>query len=164
MGLLMIKYIKGDVTEPQFDTKYCMIIHGVNDTGVSFGSGVAGAITRKWPQAREDYLSRGNKLEILGEQLNLGDTFYSSVGKNIYIFHLVSQNGLISQDNPKPAKKWAILKGLESILYKDYDFNDITIISPKIGCGLGGLSWDNDVEPLYNLMFKERDIFIYDIN
>lgn len=156
-----IKYIKGDVTKPQFNTEFCVIIHGVNDSGTSFGSGVAGAITKKWPHVRQDYLNWGS--ELYPENLELGSGIFSKAEDNIFVYHLVSQKGLISRDNPKPAKKWAILKGLETFLETGFSFDKTTIISSKIGCGLGGLSW-KEVEPLYNLLFKEKDIYIYDIN
>jgi O-acetyl-ADP-ribose deacetylase (regulator of RNase III) len=157
----VIKYIKGDVTNPQFDTEFCVIIHGVNNWGL-FGSGVAGAISKKWPHVRQDYLNWSS--ELYPEYLNLGSGIFSKAEDNIYVYHLVSQDGIISQNNPTPAKKWVILKGLEDFFTTCFPFDKTTIVSPKIGCGLGGLSWDNDVEPIYALMFKERDIFIYDIN
>lgn len=153
---MSIEFIKGDVTEPKFDTKFCIIIHGVNDTGYAFGSGVAGAITRKWPSARQDYLNIGK-----GETLELGCLFFSKVEENIYICHLVSQNGLISNDNPKPAKTKAILDGLKNLMAMNLPFHKITIVSPKIGCGLGGLSWE-EVEPIYESVFKDHTVYIYE--
>ena len=153
----MIKYIKGDLTEPQFDTKYCLIIHGVNNIGV-FGSGVAGAITRKWPYARQDYLDWEREFR----PVELGSGTFSRVEDDIWIYHLVSQNGVISKDNSKPAKKWAILKGLEE-LFSKYDLSNVTVISSKIGCGLGGLSWE-DIQPIYESIFTDIDVYIYDIN
>lgn len=159
---MSIEFIKGDVTKPKFDTEFCFIIHGVNNSGVSFGSGVAGAITRKWPHVRQDYLNWG--LELYPEYLELGSGIFSKAEDNIYVYHLVSQDGLISKDNPTPAKKWAIIKGLEGFFNTGYPFDKATIISPKIGCGLGGLSWVDDVEPLFQLMFKKQLVYIYDLN
>lgn len=154
----MIKYIKGDLTEPQFDTKYCLIIHGVNDTGISFGSGVAGSITKKWPHARQDYLDWGKE----SNSLKLGSGTFSRVEDNIWVYHLVSQNGLISRDNPKPAKIEAIQGGLEELI-SEYNLSNVTVISSKIGCGLGGLSW-TEVQPIYESIFTDIDVYIYDIN
>ena len=153
----MIKYIKGDLTEPQFDTKYCLIIHGVNNVG-GFGSGVAGSIARKWPHARQDYLD----WEIEFRPLKLGSGTFSRVEDNIWIYHLVSQNGLIGRDNPKPAKPGAILRGLEELISR-HNLSNVTVISSKIGCGLGGLSW-TEVQPIYESIFTDIDVYIYDIN
>jgi O-acetyl-ADP-ribose deacetylase (regulator of RNase III) len=158
----MIKYIKGDVTNPQFDTELCVIVHGVNNSGISFGSGVAGAITRKWQHVRQDYLNWGS--ELYPDNLELGSGIFSKAEDNIYVYHLVSQDGLIGQDNPTPAKKWAILKGLEDFLNSNFPFDKTTIVSSKIGCGLGGLSWEDDVKPIYDLVFKDHTVYIYDIN
>ena len=55
----MIHYVKGDVLE----SREQIVAHGVNCTG-HFGSGVAGAIKRKKPYIREQYLSL--KEHVLG--------------------------------------------------------------------------------------------------
>lgn len=158
----MIYYVKGDVTEPKFDTDYCVIMHGVNNINI-MGTGVAKALFTKWPKVKSEYHKYCN---AYGWPLELGGSILTQVEDNIDVEQIVTQDGMIGPDNPKPAKVDAILKGLELVLLRSkrrFGINNVTIVMPKIGCKRGGLSWNNDVEPIVDKVFKNTDVYVYEL-
>lgn len=83
-----MKYVKGDVTNPQ-TTNPCIIPHIVNDIG-AWGSGVVMAISKRWPEPAEQY-SRDCEFG-----LRLGDIGVCCVsdGPEIHVANMVAQKGI----------------------------------------------------------------------
>ena len=143
----MIFYKQGDVTDAQEQ----IIAHGVNCTG-HFGSGVAGAIKRKHPYVREQYL--GLKEHILGT------CQFVNYDNRVWV------NAHTQQDKGYDGKQYADLMAVGYCLAEIADYmkvnNLYTIAMPKIGCGLGGLDW-NQVEQLVDELLDEYEVYVYEL-
>jgi O-acetyl-ADP-ribose deacetylase (regulator of RNase III) len=143
----MITYIKGDVTcAPQQ-----LIAHGCNCSG-GFGSGVAGAIKKKHPPVREAYLAHKNKV--------LGTCQYVDHSDRIWV------NAFTQQSYGYDGKQYADLTAIGYCLADIADYmaeHELhTIAMPKIGCGLGGLNWDQ-VGILVENLLEDYEVFIYEL-
>ena len=156
----MIYYIKGDllsVTEG-------IIVHGCNCSG-GFGSGIAGQIRKKWPEVYSTFqmMQQGEK--------SLGKVNY------IYVKHsdedeiepIIVFNCFTQLNYGKDGQRYASVPAIRLALAKVFAHAEIfeqEINSPKIGCGLGGLSWENDVLPIFeelNTLYPDVDINIYEL-
>jgi O-acetyl-ADP-ribose deacetylase (regulator of RNase III) len=143
----MIHYKKGDVTEAVEQ----VIAHGVNCTG-HFGSGVAGAIKRNHPYVREQYLR-------LNEHV-LGTCQFVEYRDQIWV------NAHTQQDKGYDGRQYADLTAIGYCLAEIADYMDKhdlhTIAMPKIGCGLGGLHWDQ-VSVLVEGLLEDYEVTIYEL-
>jgi len=143
--LLAIEYKQGDVTQ----AKEQVIAHGVNCTG-HFGSGVAGAIKRNHPHVRNQYLS-------LTEHV-LGTCQFVDYQDQIWV------NAHTQQNKGYDGGQYADLNAVANCLVEIDDYmrkNGLTTIAmPKIGCGLGGLLWD-DVLILVEGLLGDYQVVVY---
>lgn len=143
----MITYIRGDL----MDAEEQVIAHGVNCTG-HFGSGVAGAIKRTHPYVREQYLG-------LSEHI-LGTCQFVEYDGRIWVNAHTQQNK--GYDGKQYADLHAIAECLVEIDDYMHEHNLTTIAMPKIGCGLGGLQWD-DVSLVVDEILEDYHIYIYEL-
>jgi O-acetyl-ADP-ribose deacetylase (regulator of RNase III) len=143
----LIHYKTGDVTKATEQ----VIAHGVNCTG-HFGSGVAGAIKRDHPYVRNQYLS-------LQEHI-LGTCQFVDYAGQIWV------NAHTQQDKGYDGRQYADLNAIANCLVEiDYYMQEHelhSIAMPKIGCGLGGLRWD-DVMILVDGILEDYEVFIYEL-
>jgi O-acetyl-ADP-ribose deacetylase (regulator of RNase III) len=143
----MLTYQKGDVTE----AKEQVIAHGVNCLG-HFGSGVAGAIKRKHPYVREQYLSL--------REHHLGTCQFVEYNDQIWV------NAHTQYSTGYDGKQYADLNAVAECLVEIDTYmrenNLSTIAMPKIGCGLGGLSWE-EVGPLVDVILEDHEVVIYEL-
>lgn len=147
----MIEYIKKDVTTVDVG----IVAHGVNCQH-AMGSGVAKAIREKWPQVYEGYMSSPKGKSMLGTAwlVNLNDKLYIA---NCYTQEFYGREG-------KFATVDAIRESLRTVANWANVLN-LPVYMPRIGCGLGGLSWEADVEPIVQEIgntYKEVDIYVCD--
>lgn len=142
----MMKYIHKDITT----NKEGFILHGCNCSG-GFGSGVAGAIRKKWPEVYTKFRKNGTGKKKLGTILPV------QINNNLWVINLYTQEKY-GNDGKRYASPDAIKNSLiEAMNYiKKLDIDHPTIISSKIGSQLGGLDWDNEVEPIYNEVIIEH--------
>ena len=143
----MIKYIKGDLT----DAEEQVIMHGVNCQG-RFGSGVAGAIAKKHPYIRDQYMSHDNRV--------LGECQFVEYNNQIWV------NAYTQDRYGYDGRQYANLKAIAYCLIgvNEYMHNHklMTIAMPKIGCGLGGLEWD-EVRQLVDELLVGIDVHVYEL-
>ena len=118
-----------------------VIIHGCNAQGV-MGSGVAKAIKAKWPGA---YFAYRNKQFPSG--LKLGESIWYEANPNLFIVNGITQFDF-GTDGQRYADPIAIKDVICHVLGRvaGTKLQD-KVYMPRIGCGLGGLDWDKDVEP-----------------
>jgi len=152
----MIKYVKGDVTEADFD----VLVHGCNAQG-RMSSGVAKAISDKWPEVKEHYLKSYENYKNSGhDEFPLGFidiVFLEESGKNIF-------NAITQQYYGYGGKKYVSYDAIDEVMKKisniAYVKKDEKIVMPKIGAGLGGGDW-NIIEKIIETHLSEHDVTIY---
>lgn len=131
-----IEYLHRNVT----NVRMGIIAHGVNCQG-AMGSGVALAIKEKWPEVYVAFKRAPTGKVMLGTAhlINVSDDDTLFVA-NCYTQLFYGKNGRFA--SPK-----AIEDSLHSV-YQWGDYHHLDVYMPKIGAGLGGLSWKTEVEPV----------------
>ena len=154
----MIEYQTRDIT----DVKMGMICHGVNCQQV-MGSGVARAIRDKWPNVYNRYANGPSGKRALGgcDIINAND----SIHEDLFVANCYTQLNY--------GKDGAIYADIEAIraslgeAYRMANYYHLHIFMPKIGCGLGGLDWEEDVLPVVEELddaFKEVNTTVCILN
>lgn len=167
----MIKYVKGDATNPQVQDGYRIIIHGCNDMG-KWGAGFTKALDSRWSEPRERYI----KWSVSPNSgFEAGNIQVVSVGPSLYVVNMITQNGIRSGANPRPINYEALFKCLirvrewvrafvkaKSLLMAPTEPLAVSIHMPRVGCGLAGGKW-SIVGELVNVAFDGTDVYIYDL-
>ncbi len=127
--------VKGDLFDPAWGFR--AIAHGCNCMGV-MGAGIAKQVANKWPSVLKIYKDeclRGNF--TLGKYHGVAVDYFES-GDLFVVFNLASQH------LPGPN---ADIQALEESLHgalRDCAAIGIPVLGvPEIGCGIGGLEWDD---------------------
>ena len=135
-------YLYQDITTV---TGPAIILHGVNCQGV-MGAGVAKDISDKWPKVKERFLA------FPASSKNLGHINIILVDDDIAVFNCYTQE-FYGQQKKKYASPGAINECLIRVavlrVMAGKKGLSAKIYTPKIGCGLGGLDWDTEVEPIF---------------
>lgn len=167
---MTITYTTGDATRP-VGAGPKIIAHICNDEG-KWGSGFVLALSKRWPQPRRDYLawhdqgifakdSAGNINPFcLGAvQLVLVDA-----AQQTWVANMVAQQGIRRGANAPRAVDYTALTLALARVGEVARFSRATVHMPRIGCGLGGGSWDK-VETIINNTLTELgvDAFVYDL-
>ena len=151
-----MKFVNQDITT----VNHGIVCHGVNCQGV-MGSGVAKAIKNRWSEVYKAYKKQPKGKDMLGvcHIICVQDEPELFVA-NCYTQEYYGGDG----------KVYASIKALENSLSYVFDLAstmNLTIHSPRIGCGLGGLYWEYEVQRVYESLIKKfdhEDIVIYDWN
>lgn len=161
---MTVTYIAGDATDPQVDGDK-IILHSCNNIG-AWGSGFVMALSRKWPEPELMYRHWAESFSISkGNTLPLGCVQLVQVEKDIYVANMIGQHGLISANNRRPASPTAFRIGMFELaeILGQGQFENPSIHMPRIGCGLGGLTWD-EVEPIIELLpMGGYPAYVYDL-
>lgn len=159
----MIHFIQHDVTA----TTYGVVAHGCNCQGV-MGSGVALAIRQRWPSVFQRYQSfvaayrkehHPNMGGLLGAQQIINVTEPLMMQNSLFVANLFTQE-YYGRDGKVYADLEAIGRGLDATL-AFCKGAQLPLYLPRIGCGLGGLSWDTQVGPLLAGLVDEYDVEVY---
>ena len=158
----MITYHKGSVLEQPG-----IICHVVNDANV-FGSGVAGAIAKKWPHVKELYHNWFEYYDIYNFNEPFYYQYYPKLG-GIQVIGCNTENfviNMMAQSDPGGYKGFPPIRyqSLEECLMriKDMDFT-LPLIGPRFGCSLAGGSWAV-VEEIINRVGLDFQIWDIDDN
>lgn len=158
----MINYIKCDVTTIEKG----IVVHGVNCQGV-MGSGVALAIRNKWPKVFTEYQRQCNGY-VYTRPLLLGTVQYVKVADDVYVGNWFTQQ-YYGSDGGRYADPQAVYQCLFNsgeFLTVQCQENERPLYMPRIGCGLGGLDWDEDLVPIlddFQKQFRFVDINVCDL-
>lgn len=168
-----LQYLNTDITTVTSG----IIGHGCNCSG-GFGSGVAGAIRKKWPVMYEKFQENGRGRSLLGS------AHIIRIDKNLYIANCYTQE-FYGKDGKVYASPDAIRSSVE-FCYSFFDngggFYDTGLDAqgefynyledptefhfPKIGSGLGGLDWETQVRPIFeelNAKYPYQTTYIHSI-
>lgn len=167
----MIEYLN----KSMFDfTEHVTLAHGVNCQGV-MGSGVAKVMKNEYPEVffyYKDYCDRKFDSVLLSdiEKLKYLDSYRSDpllgVSQLIYINHDLHIANLFTQRYyGKDGKVYACIKSINNSLRNLCEQTIFPVVIPKIGCGLGGLNWENDVQPIVESVASDfsRDFYVCSI-
>lgn len=128
-----------------------VILHGVNCQNV-MGSGVAKAIKTKWPKVYDAFISTQKKDRILGH------TNIIKLDENLWVFNCFTQVYY-----GRDGERYASLEGISEAVEKGFIFakiNKLPIFMPKIGCGLGGVDWESEVEPIIENLRNKHQVLV----
>ncbi len=149
---MSIHYIKQNVTEISLG----IVAHGVNCQH-KMGSGVAKAIRKTWPQVYDAYMHhpKGNAMLGCCALVRIDEGRDDLFVANLYTQTFYGYGG----------GKYANPRAIETSLSQCANYGDVydlPIYMPRIGCGLGGLDWENDVEPIVQKIneYYRNDIYI----
>jgi O-acetyl-ADP-ribose deacetylase (regulator of RNase III) len=133
----VISYTSGDI----FDSTCEALVNPVNCVGV-MGAGLAKQFSKRFPANTEFY-------RIACDQgiVRTGEIFWTKQ-EELYIANFPTKD-----DWRNPSKLEYIETGLECLKHDAHGWNIKSIAMPKIGCGLGGLLWE-DVLPLIQKTFE----------
>lgn len=144
----MIKYMTGDIFESGAD----MLINPVNCVGV-MGKGLALGFKRRYPDNYHFYekYCRNKRLKPGGLLIT-----YSTIS-NLFICNFATKNHWRNPSNIEWIRE-GLLKLREKLLSLDDEYISIKSIAiPPLGCGLGGLDWD-EVKQLIESIMEDVDI------
>lgn len=127
-------YLEKDITTVQAPA---LIAHGVNTQNV-MGSGVARAIYMKWPTVKAMYHKEGS--------MRLGDAQIVEVEEGLVVANCFTQADY-GRDGDPYASTGAIKMALSAAACVAMDRGLDKVYIPRIGSGLGGLDWEEDVVP-----------------
>lgn len=128
--------IKGDL----FQNTTGIIVHGCNVSG-GYGSGIAGIIADKYPEAQHEYFLKMDGYSY--KQPNraaLGTIQPVKIYDDFYIV-----NGFTQLRYGGPGVRWANPSAIRDVLDLTADFAikmKMDVYAPKIGTGLGGITWE----------------------
>lgn len=125
-----------------------VLVNTVNCVGV-MGKGIAKEFKDKYPDMYKDYTERCSQ-----KQVYPGEPYIFSVGKEKKVINFPTKEHWRS-----PSKLEYIEKGLDWFVNNYKQLNIKSVAFPPLGCGNGGLSWDN-VGPLMYKKLNELPIKI----
>lgn len=137
-----------------------VIVHGCNCSG-GFGSGVAGAIKKKWPHAYEAHKEAG-----VGEDLLGGVNILLRCETDVPVIVNGYTQIAYGYDGKRYADPDAIRKVLEATAEYADAAGNYDVYMPKIGGTRGGLNWEEEVLPIVKKVssdFPKLNIHICDI-
>jgi O-acetyl-ADP-ribose deacetylase (regulator of RNase III) len=139
-----IRYVTGDATNPQGKGPK-VIVHVCNDLG-RWGKGFVLALSKRWPEPREQFLAwHAGRLKGAAK-FELGGVQFVPVEPDLWVANIIGQHGLKARQGIPPVRYDAIHAGLAEVAAFARKQN-ATVHMPRIGCGLSGGTWDR-VEPL----------------
>jgi hypothetical protein len=166
--------IKGDVLNSVEKIVYAenngssVIVPHVCNNVNAFGAGFADAVSSRYPIVKQNYHLLGTNFL----KYNLGYVQYVEVLRDktynhkLIFANMISQNGLISEKNPRPLNYYALVKCMSSVShYINVNFDSdqkVQIHCPKFGCGLAGGNW-NFIQDLIHDIWNKTDTFVYQL-
>jgi len=153
----MISYVRGNI----LDSECRVIAHGCNCLGV-MGKGVAKSIVARYPEvfppykrACQNYTFRPGKIQTI------------KCHDDRIIINCATQVSIARHKGEVVADKQNISMCLSKIFKTLRKWGEPTLAIPKIGSGLGGLSWDRDITPILNEIssaYGDIDVIVYDFD
>lgn len=151
---MAVFYIKKDL----ITVRVGIVAHGVNCSG-AMNSGVAKAIRARWPYVYERFCIHPKGRAVLGEV-----DFVYPANEELIIANCYTQV-FYGYGGGKYADPEAIRKSLQRVM-QIADLHGCDVYIPRMGCGLGGLDWQKEVQPIVEDVAKaytKVDIFVCDL-
>lgn len=143
---MTIAFIIGDDI---FASSTDVLVNPVNCVGV-MGKGLALSFKNKFPDMYKQYKKDCHDGKVVIGRINVYSYFEEETLDQKYIFNFPTKKHW--KDNSNLAE---IEEGIKDLLSKIEEYQIDSIAIPRIGCGLGGLDWEADVQPLLYKYFEE---------
>lgn len=129
-----------------FTTDAYVIGHGVNTYGV-MGAGIAAVIRQKFPKVYDYYREQFQRGEARPGNANGYLTVWPDTQRGVWVFNLATQ------DRPGAyARPTWIAESLRWMLQQAHEMGASKVALPRLGCGIGGLDWESQVRPVFEVM------------
>lgn len=170
-----IEYVTGDVLDPKYKDRNNLIIHCCNDAG-GFGQGVAGAIARKWPYVRKQYISwhsstlQHRSMQFYRSPFQLGEAQIVGVAGGpapwTWVANLIGQHDYKRPSDPA-GKVYVNYEKLEEAMRHTIDYMshfNFVVNAPRLGCHLAGGEW-SEVSAIIERVYCDSgyDVVVYDL-
>lgn len=135
-----------------------IVMHGVNCQGV-MNSGVAQSIRHTWPQVYSAYKEIHDQLGQCEDLL--GTVHVIRIDEHLSVANCYTQIGYGFTGIHADVE--AIEETATKVCQHALALQKDRIYTPTIGCGLGGLSWEQDVSPIFKDLenqFPELNIYV----
>ena len=150
-----IQYVEGDAARPQGEGRR-IIAQPVSTVG-TWGSALAITLSDLYgPTHRDQYVEW-----LRTHRPQLGDTLFTSAGNDIFIAHMLVNNGLLSRQNENPLVYAALIKCLNHVFERAKTMN-ATVHTTRVGHGRAGGDWRR-VEALLERASKDQTVTVYDL-
>jgi len=140
------------ITKDLTTVKEGIVAHGCNCSG-GFGSGIAAAIKNKWPVVAVEFRCNGTGVDLLGTIQPV------QLAQDLIVANCYTQEFYGPGD-----KRYADPEAIEACCYQLLEMameHELPLYIAKIGCGLGGLSWEHEVEEIYESVFQDAGVNVF---
>lgn len=133
-----LRHVEGDVSLPKkmYSDEIIVIPHCCNNLR-TMNAGVALSLKNKWISVFDIYKKSNNEL---------GTVSYAQVEKDIVVANMIGQDNLISKNNPKPIKYYALMQAMidvkDKCLHHIKQGKRVTIHAPEFGGLRAGGNFD----------------------
>ncbi len=145
----MLKFVTGDLLQSEADA----LVNTVNCEGY-MGKGIAYQFKKRFPEMNADYVKKCKANELTTGKLHCFKT-----GNKLII------NFPTKDKWREKSKMEYITSGLDELIKVIREYNISSVAIPPLGCGNGGLDW-NEVRPeiirKLEKISEKTDIFIYE--
>ena len=141
-----MKTVHGDLVALLHEGTFDVIVHGCNCMA-SMGGGLAAQVARTYPEVEE--ADREYDLQRPG-RLKAGTILPVDVEDGTVV-------NAYTQVMGGPSADVSLIRRAMWSLHALYGHEDVRIGIPRIGCGIGGLRWD-DVEPVVEKELGDLDV------
>lgn len=158
----MIEYRKGNAAYP--DVANAAIIHVCNNLGL-WGRGFTASLSQRSRDPEQVYRHwvRAAQQQGASSQLLLGLIRPTMIpDSDVTGIHMIAQDGVRSANEPKPL----VPEALEQCLFRAADLvrrSNLQACMPRIGSGLAGGDWDNEIVPMIERAFGDQRVIVYDL-
>lgn len=160
----MIEYTIGDAVYPEGDGQK-LITHICNDRG-GWGSGFVVALSKRDKIAENAYRLWYRNQHTGATPFELGQTQIVNFADDIWVANMIAQAGIRHDPSAPPAVHYDALRSCLTYVarYAKRGLTPTSVHMPRIGCGLGGGSWDK-VEAIINetLITEGIKVTVYDL-
>lgn len=147
------KTIKGDLLDESFG----ILVHGVNCRG-RMGSGIALAISKRYPQVYKSYIAFSDRLSYRPDVL-LGMVDFVKITDDLIIANAFTQH-----EYGRESQRYVSYDAVDSCFAKIGQYaasKNLPVMFPKIGAGLGGGNWDVISEIIKSNRVPNVDYFLF---
>jgi O-acetyl-ADP-ribose deacetylase (regulator of RNase III) len=148
----MIAYINQNIAE--IDTG--VIAQGCNIKPGVMGAGLALVLKNKFPQIFPEYKTFIRRADETNVDI-LGKAQFSEISENLFVANCFTQR------YPGPCAESNAIRDALKEVFEFATYTKLPVYLPKIGCGIGGLDYEKDVEPIIQelaTLFPDVDTYV----